>query len=564
MAMPAPGRIRRGYIGVGSGQLHYRIAGQGPTVLLVPEPPRSSAVYAPLMEKLSDEFTLIALDLPGYGNSSPLTASTPAATHFAGAIAEALRGLGVARCPVYGYHGSSKIVLQLAVTHRDLVAVAVLDGLSLPLELPDAQFLQRFLPPFELSDDGSHIVREWSRILDAQRFYPWFARHERARLSSGLADAPTLHAHALDLFSAGAHYASATTAIQRCDALHLIPQVEARTVVMAREDDFLYRALDALPEQLPANITVERLPADDEEWRSRLRLIFREHCDRGASPPTPKSQPAGTVEVRSYLELAHGQLHIRRQGAVGGRTVLLLHETPGSGAQLRPLMQELSTERPVIAADLPGCGDSDPVANPEIANYKLVLLDLLDALQLQDVDVIAEFTATPLAIELARTAPERVHRLVLDGVFFLTASERRVLRKHYCPPIAPTRDGTHLVALWRRLQDQELSWPWYEANRAAVRRRTPELGASRLHAMMIDIMKQPEHYGELCVAAFEYPVKEMLEEIRHPVLLAQVPGDVRYQWVSKAARRLAERSVLALPPTIAERARQWGSFLGAE
>ena len=77
-------------------------------------------------------------------------------------------------------------------------------------------------------------------------------------------------------------------------------------------------------------------------------------------------------------------------------------------------------------------------------------------------------------------------------------------------------------------------------------------------------MKQPEHYGELCVAAFEYPVKEMLEEIRHPVLLAQVPGDVRYQWVSKAARRLAERSVLALPPTIAERARQWGSFLGAE
>ena len=140
---------------------------------------------------------------------------------------------------MYGYHGSSKIVLQLAVTHRDLVTVAVLDGLSLPLELPDAQFLQRLLPPFELSDDGSHIVREWSRILDAQRFYPWFARHERARLSSGVPEAATLHAQALDLFSAGVHYSSAISAIQRCDALHLIPQVEAPTVVMAREDDFL-------------------------------------------------------------------------------------------------------------------------------------------------------------------------------------------------------------------------------------------------------------------------------------------------------------------------------------
>ena len=310
MAMPAPGRVRRGYIGVGSGQLHYRIAGQDPSVLLVPEPPRSSAVYTPLMESLGDEFTLIALDLPGYGNSSPLSPAAPAATHFATAIAEALHALGVSRCPVYGYHGSSKIVLQLAVTHRDLVTVAVLDGLSLPLELPDAQFLQRLLPPFELSDDGSHIVREWSRILDAQRLYPCFARHERARLSSGVPEAATLHAQALDLFSAGVHYSSAISAIQRCDALHLIPQVEAPTVVMAREDDFLYRALDALPEQRPANVSVERLRGDDEQWRSRLRLIFREHCDRGASPPTPRPQSVGAAEKGCYLDLAHGQLHV--------------------------------------------------------------------------------------------------------------------------------------------------------------------------------------------------------------------------------------------------------------
>ncbi len=564
MAMPAPRRIRRGYLGTGSGQLHYRIAGQGPSVLLLPEPPRSSAVYGGLMEKLSDEFTLIALDLPGYGNSSALTVPTPpTATHFAASIAEALSALGIERCPIYGYHGSSKLALQLAITHRDKVSVAVLDGLSLPLELPDAQFLQRYLPRFELSDDGSHLVREWSRLLDAQRFYPWFARHERARLNADLPEEIALHAQALDLFNAGVHYASATTAIQRCDALQLIQQVDAPTIVMAREDDFLYRALDALPEKLPSNVTVERIHADDEEWRARLRLICREHCDRGARSIAHGPRSAGSSEVSSYVELSHGQLHVRRQGNGAGRTILLLHETPGSSAQLRPLMQALAAERPVIAVDLPGSGDSDPVAYPEIANYKLVLLDLLDALQLQDVDIIAEFTATPIAIEFARTAPERVHRLVLDGVFFLTATERRVLHKQYCPDITPTRDGTHLVSLWHRLRDQELNWPWYGHDRASVRRRTPEISAERLHPMLVDIMKQPRHYGELCMAAFDYPVREMLEEIRQPVLLAQAAGDIRYQWVSKAARRLAERSVVELPPTTAERARQWASFLGA-
>ncbi|HZF25106.1 MAG TPA: alpha/beta hydrolase [Steroidobacteraceae bacterium] len=563
--MSSPGRIRRGYITTGSGQLHYRSAGQGPVVVLLPEPPRSSSVYTPLMERFADEFTLIALDLPGYGNSPALNLpGPPTVSHFAARVAEALGALGVQRYAVYGYHGSSKIALQLAVTQPARVAIAVLDGLSLPLEMPDAQFLQRYLPPFELSDDGSHLAREWTRLLDAHRFYPWFARSERARLNTDLPDAVALHDYALDLFSAGAHYAVAPLAIQRCDARQLLQQAEARIVVMAREDDFLYRALDALPENLSTSISVERIKADAEEWRTRLRLILREHCDRASRPkPLERHTPPAAAELSGYVDLAHGQVHVRCRGTAGGRPVLLLHEAPGSSAQLRPLMQELAAERPVFAIDLPGLGDSDPVPNPEVANYKLALLDLLDALQLHDIDLFAEFTATPLAIELARTAPERVHRMTLDGVFFFTASERRALRKQFCPPITPARDGTHLLALWQRLRDQELSWPWYESGRSAVRRRTPDIGASRLHPMLVDIMKQPAHYGELCLAAFEYPVKEMLEQIRHPVLLTQIAGDTRYQWVSRAARRLAERSVVTMPATTAEQARQWSSFFSA-
>jgi pimeloyl-ACP methyl ester carboxylesterase len=565
MHVSAAGRIRKGYVATSNGQLHYRSAGQGPVVLLLPEPPRSSSVYTGLMQTLADEFTLIALDLPGYGNTPAFNLPVaPTVSHFAARVAEALTALGIQRCAVYGYHGSSKLALQLAVQQPAKVAVAVLDGLSLPLELPDAQFLQRYLPPFELSDDGSHLTREWSRLLDAHRFYPWFARSERARLNASLPDAAQLHGYALDILSAATHYAAAPLAIQRCDARQLLLQAQARIVVTAREDDFLYRALDALPENLPANIGVERIRADDEEWRARLRVIFREHCDRSARAAQPERQTAtGAGERCGYVDLAHGQVHLRCRGGGSKRPLLLLHEAPGSSAQLRPLMQELAAERPVIAIDLPGLGDSDPVTNPEVANYKLVLLDLLDSLQVREVDLLAEFTATPLAIELARTVPERVHRMILDGVFFFTASERRALRKQFCPPLIPTRDGTHLLALWQRLRDQELSWPWYDSDRTAVRRRTPDLTAARLHPMLVDVMKQPAHYGELCLAAFEYPVKEMLEQLRHPVLLAQTPGDTRYQWVSRAARRLAERSVVNLPPTIAEQARQWSSFYNA-
>ena len=62
----------------GSGQLHYRIAGQGPER---PADTRAALASSARLHRddaksWSDESTLIALDLPGYGNPSPLAVPT--------------------------------------------------------------------------------------------------------------------------------------------------------------------------------------------------------------------------------------------------------------------------------------------------------------------------------------------------------------------------------------------------------------------------------------------------------------------------------------------------------
>ena len=51
-------------------QLHYLTAGKGPAVLLFHGYTQTSRMWRPLIPLLSEKFTVIAVDLPGIGDSS--------------------------------------------------------------------------------------------------------------------------------------------------------------------------------------------------------------------------------------------------------------------------------------------------------------------------------------------------------------------------------------------------------------------------------------------------------------------------------------------------------------
>src|SRR5690606_14891693 len=53
-------------------RIHYRRAGSGPPLVLLHASPSSSRVQIPLLRAWADDFTVIALDTPGFGLSDPL------------------------------------------------------------------------------------------------------------------------------------------------------------------------------------------------------------------------------------------------------------------------------------------------------------------------------------------------------------------------------------------------------------------------------------------------------------------------------------------------------------
>ncbi len=127
--------MRRLYVDGADGQLHVTVAGTGPALLLVGSAGRSARVFNGLIQLLARDFTVVAPDLPGSGNSDP---PKPGFTmrDFARNLVEVLDGLGLERAHFYGFQTGNKVGAALAVGWPGRVGRVVLAGQSHSL-VPD-------------------------------------------------------------------------------------------------------------------------------------------------------------------------------------------------------------------------------------------------------------------------------------------------------------------------------------------------------------------------------------------------------------------------------------------
>lgn len=129
----------------------------------------------------------------------------------------------------------------------------------------------------------------------------------------------------------------------------------------------------------------------------------------------PSAAGAATVFYRdvSYLDVPGGRVAVVRKGT--GPPILLLHGIPLSSFTWRHNIDHLARHATTIAMDLRGFGLS---AKPADADYSLpghaqVIEDVLDALGLDEVTVVASSFGSAVALTLAHLAPKRVARMVL-------------------------------------------------------------------------------------------------------------------------------------------------------
>jgi 2-hydroxymuconate-semialdehyde hydrolase len=178
---------------------------------------------------------------------------------------------------------------------------------------------------------------------------------------------------------------------------------------------------------------------------------------------------ANNPEVASSIVAAGIRTNYHEVGS--GAPVLLIHGSgPGvsAWANWRLVMPELARQARVIAPDMVGFGFTDRPADVryDMDNWVGQAIGLLDALGIEQTDLVGNSFGGSLALALAIRAPRRVRRLVLMGSvgvpFQITPGLDAVWG--YTPSIEAMRRLLDLFAYDRKLVNDELALLRYEAS----------------------------------------------------------------------------------------------------
>ncbi len=150
----------------------YRMAGNGPVVLLIHGIAGSSRAWRAVMPTMAERFTVIAPDLIGHGESAKPVGDYSLGAHASG-MRDLLGALGVEQASVVGQSFGGGVALQLAYQHPECCERLVLvdsGGLGREVSwmlrfmtLPGSEYLMPLLFPWFVRSTGDEVSRRLHR-----------------------------------------------------------------------------------------------------------------------------------------------------------------------------------------------------------------------------------------------------------------------------------------------------------------------------------------------------------------------------------------------------------------
>lgn len=482
----------------GRRHVHYRRAGQGPALLLLHQSPQSSRELVPLLEAWGERFTAFAPDTPGYGCSDPLGIPVASLDDFAAATVEFLDAVGVRRAGVYGFHTGGMIGVALGHRHPDRIAAVACNGLAVLDADERERILADYLPPIVPRWDGSHLVWAWARNRQQAVFFPWHWPARARRMDFPMPSPEYQQQALLELLRAGDTYHIAYRAAFVYDGPAALRALSVPAVITAAPSDPLSAHLPRIGAVAPA-VSVE--PSADAD-AALLRLGDHLAAHPGEIPPRvspPSGDPADGDLQRLIVPTPVGSVHVRWTGPAAATPLLLVHAPGGSGASFSDALPALRAQGPVLAIDLPGHGESDPLVHPalgRIASAVAAVLAVLDTLGVERVRLLGCDWGAALAVALATTAPGRVAGVWLIGRPRPDAAGLAALRASLVPETVDWHGG-HVLRYWHTVRDGRLYSPWFQRDRAHIRWDEPDLDEGRVHRDAVELMKAAGHWQEL-------------------------------------------------------------------
>ena len=254
---------------------------------------------------------------------------------------------------------------------------------------------------------------------------------------------------------------------------------------------------------------------------------------------------------RGFVRIAEGLVHYRHAGqsSEGGPPPLyMMHAGPGSSRGLADLVAIFGATRRAIAADTLGFGDSVPPAPeaPDLVYYADSVARVLDALGLDQVDVYGSHTGANVGMELAIAHPDRVRRLVFDGVALFDPELAADMLANYAPPVNLQDNGEHFIWAWNFIRDMAVYFPYYRRDADHYLGNSP-WPAEVIHGYVMDVMQARDHYHKGYNAVFRHQTHERLPLVGVPTFCMAHAADPLHVSVEEAAALLSDARHVVLP-----------------
>lgn len=187
--------MRRAYVDIAEGQMHYRYAGDGEPVILLHMSGSSSDEFEKVGDILANDHRVYAPDLLAFGYSDRPPCVYTMQQH-AETIIEFMESLNIKSAFFVGNLVGANISVHVALLCPDRVKGMFLSSFCYGLDYKE---YQKFgdLPvyqPVEVKDDGSHLIELWRRT-------------QRYKESTGVISARTLCMHMAGDWSESLHKA---------------------------------------------------------------------------------------------------------------------------------------------------------------------------------------------------------------------------------------------------------------------------------------------------------------------------------------------------------------------
>ena len=241
---------------------------------------------------------------------------------------------------------------------------------------------------------------------------------------------------------------------------------------------------------------------------------------------------------RSFTRIKEGEIHYRYAGADSDEILYMIHSSPASSVILLPLIEQMSSSFKVIAPDTLGFGDSVvPTEDwPSAGDYADSVIRVMDSLGIESCHFFGSHTGAHIASEVAIKHPDRVRKLVLDGIAMFSDEERKEYLEHYAPEVSPDEFGQHLVWAWNFVRDQFIYFPYFkktsEHQRTEVSMPPPEF----INKLVLEVLKGLSTYHKGYHAAFTHKDKERLPMITVETFCGASEDDPLKSGVDMAAK----------------------------